>query len=222
MKKLNFIIIIAGLVAITFSGFFIGADQPRVEPSTVTATKTVTGELETAYRTFTQHETIAEATRNVTIYRNNTITKTFHNVEVFNITVTATETMTKTQTIPAYENNTVWSINKYLLDRLNTAREMRELEPLVRNRDLANMAEENRLKGWAIQTTQIVTLTKTYTLTRDLDECWRGDLHVAELILTKLADEYGYVIYTSTTHAVGIYVEVDLYKIHVRCVFLGA
>jgi len=188
--------------------------------SNVSVTKTVTAQGETI--TLTQYEDVGILTRTVTAYRTNTTTKTFHNVEPpVTLTVTATKTIYENRTIPAFENNTAFKIDRYLLDRLNTARELRGLDGLTRNRDLESMAKLNKIEAWTEQTNQIFTLT-SYTLTRNLDECWRGDLYVAETILTRLGEDYDYVIYSATTHGVGIHVDVALYKIYVRCVFLGA
>lgn len=222
MNRLEVTAIVAAtvcLVIVVLTFFCADVEEQGLETSNgPTATKTVTHK-QTTTETFPLTKT-----RTVTVHHNQTVTKTFTNMEPpVTVTEMTTVTAVKTRTVPGFENNTAWTINRYLLDRLNTMRELRGLEPLVRGTFLASMAEKDRLDPEYLEgSSQIWTLTETIVLERDTDETWRGDLFVAETVLNCLEADYEHVIYTATTTGVGIYVEVGLYRINVRCAFLGA
>ena len=208
-KKILFITIICiGLIVVALIDF--GGEASPLPVKTVTVEKNVTvteNVVKTVY---------GNRTETVTATQTQTATKTV------NRPVNVTVTMTATKTVPAYTNNSAPQIKGILLDKLNNWRMSHDLPKLVENTELNNYAMYGQIPWEATAHTDQLFALFPYNYDRIEDECWRGDLYVAEMVLNSLLDEYGLVLSNPKVFAVGIYVGVDNYEINVRVVLMGS
>lgn len=216
MKRENWLIIIGVISILVSCGLIFGGasleeqSYKRLNTNGV-VTKTITSDKTESPCTNSTVTKIFVEQHTKTVTKNNYITSTVTNDK------TTLQTVTVEKNIPAYNQNDQYQIRMYLKAKLDALRQVRGLDKLYYNVELARFAETKNLPENATQTFTLIE----YILDREGHECWRGDLYVANWVGARIGDTYKHTLYNPITHGVGSYVEVDLYKIYVRCVFLG-